>query len=361
MRMCTIIGARPQFIKAAAVSTAALEDDRVKEIIIHTGQHYDEAMSKVFFDQLGIPKESHNLEIGSGSHGAQTGRMLERLDVVLSAEQPDVVLIYGDTNSTLAGALAAAKLHIPVAHVEAGMRSFNRRMPEEINRVVADHVADVNFCSTESAVKHLTDEGLGDTAIWVGDVMLDCVLAFSDAASAGSLSVEAPDEFFLLTCHRAENTESPERMRAIIQAVNTLAEQTPVVYPAHPRTPTKLTEYGLTFSDNVRVIQPVGYLEMLHLEKRAKLILTDSGGVQKEAMFLQTPCVTMRDETEWTETVNAGWNVVAGAETERILQAVASFENGAPSSIDLKPYGEGNAARRVIDELVQRFDPDSTH
>jgi UDP-GlcNAc3NAcA epimerase len=356
MKICTIVGARPQFIKAAIVSATFRKRPDCDEIIIHTGQHYDPEMSDIFFSQMRIPDAAHKLDVGSGSHGAQTGRMLERIEEILVREKPDWTLVYGDTNSTLAGALAAVKLHIPVAHVEAGMRSFNRRMPEEINRILTDHAATLNFCSCTAAVRQLETEGLGKTAREVGDVMYDCCLFFAKLADGdGSLfqrfSVNA-GEYALFTCHRAENTDSPERLRSILDAVNAISEKLPVLFPVHPRTRNRIRDLAISLAKRVLVIPPVGYLEMISLEKQAKLVITDSGGIQKEAFFLGVPCITARDETEWTETVDLGWNRIAGADSGRILEAASDFLGKKPAEPKQNPYGNGHAAEAIMASLL---------
>ena len=357
MKICTIIGARPQFVKASMVSTALAMGDSVEEVLIHTGQHYDEEMSGIFFRELSVPREKYNLAIGSGPHGEQTGRMLEALEKVLVAEKPDRVLIYGDTNSTLAGALASVKLHIPTAHVEAGMRSCNRRMPEEVNRVVADHLCERNFCSCEAAVETLRREGRGETAILSGDVMYDCVLTFSAIASQQRDPLLRwkleQGKYVLLTCHRAENTDRPERLSEIIQAVNRISDELPVLFPIHPRTKKFLDKYRLETSQHVIQTPPLGYFDMLLLEKGAKTILTDSGGVQKEAFFFGVPCVTMRDETEWVETVELGWNKITGSNAARIVEAVETFVEDPPSVTAAKPYGDGKAAVKIAENLMR--------
>ncbi len=355
MKVCTVVGARPQFVKAAAVSAKIAEKGGIEEAIIHTGQHYDAAMSKVFFDELNIPREKYNLGIGSGPHGAQTGRMLEKMEAVLEAERPCRVLVYGDTNSTLAGALAAAKLHIPVAHVEAGMRSFNRRMPEEINRVVADHICDINFCSSPAAVENLVKEGLGGTSFLVGDVMFDCALKFEHVAEKhyNPFKEYNVDKglYILVTCHRAENTDERRNLKQIVDAVNMISEHFPVVFPVHPRTKKFLEQYRLAFNGSVNVIPPVSYFEMLLLEKHAKMILTDSGGVQKEAFFYRVPCITMRHETEWIETVELGWNIVAGPDRKKIMAAFANFATHTLTVPKEQPYGDGDAAGKIVERL----------
>ncbi len=359
MKICTIIGARPQFIKAAAVSAKIAEmqsSENIYEIIIHTGQHYDSDMSRIFFEELKIPKEEYNLEVGSGLHGVQTGKMLEGIEKILLDESPEWVLIYGDTNSTLAGALAASKLHIPVAHVESGMRSFNRRMPEEINRVISDNISTLNLCSTVTAVENLKNEGMGDTAVLTGDVMYDCALKFEALAEKYCDPIAKfalqKKEYILMTCHRAENTDDELRLSQIVAAVNEVAENNRVLYPMHPRTAGFLEQYGLEFSDNVMVVPPVGYLDMLVLEKNAKIILTDSGGIQKEAFFYNVPCVTMRDETEWVETVELGWNKITGASKDKIIEAIANFAT-PPPPVSEKPYGDGNAAEKIVRKMLE--------
>ena len=322
MKIVTIVGARPQFIKAAPVSRELRKQHT--EVLVHTGQHYDENMSAVFFRELEIPEPDCNLGIGSGSHGQQTGAMLGGIEAVLIAEQPDWVLVYGDTNSTLAGALAAAKLHIKVAHVEAGLRSFNRRMPEEVNRVLTDHVSDMLFCPTQTAVKNLAREGLTEGVHLVGDVMHEALLWAAERARTQSVILDRlvlmKKGFLLATVHRAENTDDPVRLRAIVEALVSLDD--PIVFPIHPRTRKALDRLEFpTLPSRVKVIEPVGYLDMVHLEQSARTIMTDSGGIQKEAYWLGVPCVTLRDETEWVETVESGWNVLVGADTERIVGA----------------------------------------
>jgi UDP-N-acetylglucosamine 2-epimerase len=353
MKVLTVVGARPQFIKAAPVSRVIRE--QMDEILVHTGQHYDKDMSEVFFEELNIPVPDYNLHVGSKSHGAQTGEMLRKLEEVILKERPDCVLVYGDTNSTLAGALAAAKLHIPVAHVEAGLRSFNRRMPEEINRVLTDHVSDWLFCPTRTAVDLLADEGINDGVYFVGDVMLDAVnsnrkLAEAESTILRDVQVES-GSYLLITLHRAENTDNPARLGSIIGAINELP--LPAVLPLHPRTRDKaLTEYGLEITNpQVRCIGPVGYLDMVQLEVNARKILTDSGGVQKESFFAKVPCITMRDETEWTETVVLGANILVGADKAKILEAVERFEVNFSNTEPV--FGDGDAAHRIVQQLMR--------
>jgi UDP-GlcNAc3NAcA epimerase len=350
MKVVTVVGARPQFIKAAPVSRKLRE--KGTEVLVHTGQHYDKSMSDVFFEELNIPAPDYHLGVGSKSHGAQTGEMLAKVEEVLLAEKPDCLLVYGDTNSTLAGALAAAKLHIPVAHVEAGLRSFNRRMPEEINRVLTDHVSRWLFCPTETAVRHLKNEGITDGVHLTGDVMMDAVLYNRQLADEKSNVLDrlglSSRSYVLVTLHRAENTDVPERLAGIVRALNQLS--VPAVLPLHPRTRGKLAQTGLTIDNpNVRVIEPVGYLDMLQLESHAKKILTDSGGVQKEAFFVSVPCITMRDETEWTETVELGCNILVGADTDKILDAVERFEVDFSSVAPV--FGDGHAANHIAERL----------
>lgn len=360
--LVSIVGARPQFIKAATVSRAiaayneAHAGTTLKEKLVHTGQHYDDNMSEVFFTELEIPRPAYNLGIGSGSHGEQTGRMLERIEQVLLNEKPDLVLVYGDTNSTLTGALAAAKLHIPVAHVEAGLRSFVRTMPEEINRVLTDHISDLLFCPTPTAVANLAREGIDKGVHHVGDVMYDSTLFYSrKVASLEGDTLRrfgiSPKSFYLATVHRAENTDNRERLAGVLGALDEIAtEACPVVVPLHPRTVKCVHQYGLHTSNAVRILDPVSYLEMVTLEKNARRILTDSGGVQKEAYFLGVPCVTLRDETEWVETVEAGWNILAGSDTRAIVAATGSPPPRAPT--ESGPYGNGHAAARICELLA---------
>src|SRR5687767_11661717 len=315
MKIATIIGARPQFVKAAAFSRIVAGRADMEEILIHTGQHYDFNMSEVFFQQLNIPPPRYNLGVGSGHHGAQTGKMLEMIEAAFQKEKPNVVLVYGDTNSTLAGALAAAKLHIPVAHVEAGLRSFNRRMPEEINRVLTDHASSALFAPTQAAVEHLAAEGVpADRVHLVGDVMYDAALAYARVAEAQSAILRslglAAGRYALATIHRAENTDDPRRLQQICRGLAETAAAMPVVFPVHPRTRAALKRADIALADRpgLTLCDPVGYLDMTMLEKSAALIVTDSGGVQKEAYFHGVPCITVREETEWTELVDLGWN-----------------------------------------------------
>jgi len=356
MKVVSIVGARPQFIKAAPLSRELRKAHQ--EVMVHTGQHYDPSLSAVFFEELDIPRPDYNLGVGSASHGRQTGEMLARVEGVLIQEEPDWVLVYGDTNSTLAGALAAVKLHIPVAHVEAGLRSFNRRMPEEINRVLTDHISTLLFCPTETAVRNLAQEGLTEGVHNVGDVMYDAALHNSQLAEEKSRILEIlglrPKGYLLATVHRPDNTDIPHNLRSIVAALSSL--EATVLLPLHPRTRKALQELGLTLGGNVRVVEPVGYLAILILEKNARLILTDSGGIQKEAYFFAVPCVTLRQETEWVETVEAGWNVLVGADRRKIVETVRSFR---PQGERANLFGDGQASVKMVEILSrgERHDP----
>ena len=349
----TVLGARPQFIKAAPVSRA-LRDAGLNEQIVHTGQHYDAGMSDVFFDELGIPSPTYNLGVSGGGHGEMTGAMLQALEPLLLDKQPNWVLVYGDTNSTLAGALAASKLNIPVAHVEAGLRSFNRRMPEEQNRVVTDHLSDLLFTPTDAATRRLEQEGIpGERVRQVGDVMFDAALFYGERAMEKSRVLDrlklALGDYVLATVHRAENTDDPGRLRAIVEGLDAVAADRPVILPVHPRTRAALERENLTFKQTT-IIEPVGYLDMVLLERHAAVIATDSGGVQKEAYFYRVPCVTLRYETEWTELVELGWNRLAppcNADiAAEVLAAVGT--NGLAG----EPYGDGAAAVELATALA---------
>ena len=352
MKILTIIGARPQFIKASVVSRAIQQTDGIEEIMLHTGQHFDANMSEIFFNQLNIPRPHIQLDIHGGSHGEMTGRMLAEIEQALLEHKPDRVLVYGDTNSTLAGALAAAKLHIPVAHVEAGLRSFNMQMPEEINRILTDQISDLLFCPTDTAVKNLNNEGFANKPVQVlqvGDVMQDSALLFAEkaAAPAGDL----PEGFILATLHRAENTDNPQRLAAIVSALNTLHKTVaPVVLPLHPRTRKLIAQHGLEL--NVHLVDPVGYFEMVWLLDHCNLVLTDSGGVQKEAFFFGKACVTMRDQTEWVELIEAGANELVGADAAKIIEA-ASRNVGRKVQDTHNLYGGGKAAQRIVDVILK--------
>lgn len=358
MKILTVLGARPQFIKASVVSHAIAATPGLTEMLVHTGQHFDTNMSDVFFEELGMKRPDHFLDIHGGTHGAMTGRMLAEVEQVLLAEKPDTVLVYGDTNSTLAGALAAAKLHIRVAHVEAGLRSFNMAMPEEINRILTDRMSRWLFTPTEAAAQHLRREGFApEQIIPVGDVMYDVALHHGQRVQPGKgLMAQldlTPQGYVLATIHRAENTDHPERLAAIVDALVSTSRQLPVVWPLHPRTRAVLQKTGKldALATHVKLIDPVGYLDMVQLEKFAALIATDSGGVQKEAFFYQVPCVTLRDETEWVELVEAGWNrLVPPVDADAVHRTIENSlgQRGA----NVQPYGAGDAAQRIVANLA---------
>jgi len=349
-----IVGARPQFIKAAALSREMKRQGRFKEIIVHTGQHFDENMSEVFFREMEISKPDYNLEINSLTHGAMTGRMLEKVEKIFLDEKPDVVVIYGDTNSTLAGALAASKLHMKLAHVEAGLRSYNMKMPEEQNRILADRLSQFLFCPTRAAMDNLDKEGYKSFPVRViqsGDVMLDAALYYAASSAQKSKIMQKLNahDFFLCTLHRAENTDDPVRLRSIIHALNHLNKEAKVVLPLHPRTRKVMHQQGLHFEG--LLLDPVGYFDMLELLKHCSLVLTDSGGLQKEAYFFRKYCVTLRDETEWTELVQLGFNKLAGAHEEKIAEAAAELK-GKSSDFSLDIFGGGNACQVIAKTLL---------
>jgi UDP-N-acetylglucosamine 2-epimerase len=352
----TVVGARPQFVKAAVVSRA-LQSRGLSESLVHTGQHYDANMSRVFFDELGLPAPTHHLGIGGLAHGAMTGRMLEAIEGLLLEQRPDVVLVYGDTNSTLAGALAAAKLRIPVAHVEAGMRSFDRGMPEEMNRVLTDHVSTLLLVTGPAPAALLAREGITAGVHVVGDVMLDAQRAFAQAGEATgarrALGLEA-GSYVLATLHRAENTDDPAKLGSVLAALAEVAASTPVVLPLHPRTRARVDAAGLSESlAALTVVPPCGYLEMLDLEQGARLVITDSGGVQKEAYWARVPCLTLRTATEWPETVERGWNHLVGADRAAIVQIAERLLSAPPSAAHEPLYGDGRAAERVAQHLAE--------
>jgi len=382
MKIVTIVGARPQFIKFAVVSRAIAEHNKlvsgqlITEVIVHTGQHYDRNMSDVFFEEMHIPKPDYFLDVHGLSHGAMTGQMLEKIEKVLFKEKPDLVLVYGDTNSTFAGALAAVKFHIPVAHVEAGLRSYNRQMPEEINRVLTDHISTVLFCPSQNAVNNLQAEGIANassstqelknspahelprTVALVGDVMLDALLYYKQYAKKPQFDL--PQQFILATIHRAENTENTERLKSIFRAFDKICQEIPVILPLHPRTRKKINAYDFLFTNNnsqfthntsrFMIIEPVGYLEMVYLLERCGIVMTDSGGLQKESYFFGKPCVTLRDETEWVELVEHGFNRIAGAETESICNAFKIMK-GKKIDSNINLYGKGDAGGKIVNIL----------
>ena len=354
LKFLTVVGARPQFIKSAPVSRCLRRS--ATEVLLHTGQHYDDNMSQVFFRELGIPEPDYNLNIGSGSHGAQTGQMLEKIEDVLRRETPDCVLVYGDTNSTLAGALAAVKLHIPVAHVEAGLRSFNRRMPEEINRILADHISSFLFCPTQTAVDNLVAEGINAGTYLVGDVMYDALTSSLRRAEDLSKILDRlqlePKNYIVATIHRAENTDDPIALENICSALKELAQRGErIVFPAHPRTAARLEAMEARESLEDIVIPPASYLDMLLLQSSSKLIITDSGGMQKEAFWLSIPCVTVRCDTEWIETVKSGWNILTGPDRRKILEAVEWFSTNRPRNV--LTAEDGKASDRITAILSQ--------
>lgn len=352
MKILTVVGARPQFVKASEISHVLRQANT--EVLVHTGQHYDDLMSEVFFRELEIPQPDYNLEVGSAGHSVQTGEMLIRMEPIFEQEKPDCVLVYGDTNSTLAGSLVASKLHIPVAHIEAGLRSFNRKMPEEINRVLTDHISQWLFCPSPKAMDNLKSEGITKGVHVVGDVMYDVILRHIGSAEKKSnildlLNLE-PGKYLLATVHRAANVDDAERLFNILETFSLLDET--VVFPIHPRTFKAIQSAGFSTGKNIKFIEPVGYLNMLWLEKNARMILTDSGGVQKEAYWLGIPCITLREETEWEETVQAGWNIVTGVERAKIMDTVRNFP--IPDS---RPalFGNGDASQKIIKRLMSEI------
>lgn len=361
MKIVTVVGARPQFIKAAAVSREISKHSDIREIIVHTGQHFDDNMSKVFFDEMQIPTPKYNLNINSLGHGAMTGRMLEGIEEILLKEKPDFVLVYGDTNSTFAGALAAKKLHIKVVHVEAGLRSFNMSMPEEINRILTDRISDILCCPTEKAVENLTREGfkrLPCKMVKTGDVMYDAALFYSDISAKRSKIIRKlglkDKDFVLCTIHRAENTDDKSRFINIIDALNEIASEIEVIVPLHPRTRQIIDMLNLELkTKTLKLVEPVSYFDMLELLKRTTLVMTDSGGLQKEAYFFNKPCVTLRDETEWVELVEEGFNKLGGAGSAGILWAFEEMRNRTCVA-DADVYGKGNAAKKIV-EAMHRY------
>lgn len=354
MKIVTIVGARPQFVKAGALSREFTKHPNIEEIIVHTGQHFDTNMSAIFFDEMEIPQPKYNLNINSIGHGAMTGRMLEGIEKILIDERPDLLLVYGDTNSTIAGALAAKKLHIKVAHVEAGLRSFNMEMPEEVNRILTDRISDYLFCPTQTAIANLMKEGyqnINCKIINSGDVMQDAANFYAEkSAEKASLSTSINyDSFILCTLHRAENTDDPKRLTQIIEALNKINENIPIVLPLHPRTKSKIANLGLNL--NVNLIDPVGYFDMIELLKKCTLVITDSGGLQKEAFFFKKNCVTMRDQTEWVELIESGVNVLAGADKIKIITAVDQMLS-KQSDFSINLYGNGKACENIVNELI---------
>jgi len=358
MKVVTIVGARPQFIKAGVLSRVLLQRDEVEEILVHTGQHYDSNMSDIFFEEMAIPVPKYFLGVGGNSHGSMTGQMIEKIEEVLIAEAPNYVLVYGDTNSTLAGAIAASKLNIKIIHIESGLRSFNNSMPEEINRILTDRVSSLLFCPTQDSYNNLVLEGLEywkAKAYVVGDVMQDGAFFYKDLAKKPD-GISLPESNFILcTVHRAENTDSDTKLRGIFSALNRLARTSPIVLPLHPRTRAKLEQYSIDVSDDIRLIDPVGYLNMIWLITNCRLVITDSGGLQKEAFFFSKPCITVRDETEWVELVEAEVNILTGAMEKNILEAYSRFNEKHLIHCDQSLYGGGLAARKIADEIFRDF------
>ncbi|MBT9544459.1 MAG: UDP-N-acetylglucosamine 2-epimerase (non-hydrolyzing) [Candidatus Sericytochromatia bacterium] len=355
MKIITVIGARPQFIKAAVVSRA-LKNKGHQEIVVHTGQHYDARMSDIFFKELDLPLPHYHLGIGGVSHGAMTGRMLEAIETLLLTEKPDYMLVYGDTNSTLAGALAASKLHIPIAHVEAGMRSFNSQMPEEINRVLVDHLSQLLFVTSEGPIALLAKEGILKGIHCVGDVMYDAVLAFSSRATEGDLFAKwglSTKAFGLVTLHRAENTDDPLQLQIWLDQLELLSQKLKLIFPVHPRTAMAIQKSVPDWRPpQIKCIEPLGYFDMLLLQRHAALVLTDSGGMQKEALYLNTPCLTLRKETEWVETVAAGWNQLLGEHPEKLVANADVMLKTLTLKTAPQLYGDGHAAEKIADLLA---------
>jgi len=350
-KICTIVGARPQFIKIAPLSREIRKSFR--EVLIHTGQHYSAFMSDVFFKEMNIPEPDYNLNIGSGNHGEQTGQMLIEIEKVLLNENPDLVIVFGDTNSTLAGALAAAKLHIPLVHIEAGLRSFNMNMPEEINRIVTDRISDFLFVPSKEAIKNLRNEGISKNVFNVGDIMYDSILMFKEIETMQSSKININgNEYLLATIHRAENTDKKARLKKIFDALNSLNKN--VIVPLHPRTKKAIEKANIKIKSNISIIEPVGYFEMMTLLSNAHAVLTDSGGLQKEAYYLKIPCITLRDETEWVETVNTGWNTLAGADKDLITAAVNNADK-VRKTRHPNLYGKGNTAELITGILKKNI------
>lgn len=356
IKIVTIIGARPQFIKAGALSRNFKRDEEIDEVLVHTGQHYDDRMSKVFFEELQIPKSKYNLSLGGLSHGAMTGRMIEEIEKILNQEKPHFTLVYGDTDSTLAGALASVKLHIPIIHVEAGLRSFNMAMPEEINRILTDRISRLLFAPSSTAMQNLKNEGFLHfpcTIVQSGDIMQDAVLHYANIAQKPAL--ELSKDFALCTIHRAENTDCASRLQEIFAALREIAKQTQIILPLHPRTQKILMQEHIN-TQGIMLIEPVGYLEMIWLLQHCKIVLTDSGGLQKEAYFFKKPCLTLRDETEWVELVEKGYNTIVGANRERIIQHFAKIADNTIIQFCDTLYGGGKAAETICQTIKKNLD-----
>ena len=352
MKIVTVIGARPQFIKAGSVSREIAKYDEIEEIIVHTGQHFDANMSDIFFDEMKIPKPNYSLDINGLGHGAMTGQMLEKIEEVLLKEKPDWVLVYGDTNSTLAGALAASKLHIKVAHIEAGLRSFNMHMPEEVNRILTDRISNILFCPTDTALQNLINEGYDNLDIKVvksGDVMQDGAIFYKNLAVPPNIDLK--DNYILCTIHRAENTDDEKRLRNIFEALRIISKNKQIILPVHPRTK-KIIEHFAINTKNITLIDPVGYLGMVWLISHCSMVMTDSGGLQKEAFFFEKPCITLRDETEWIELVENRFNVLVGAAQEKIVDTFINYNKLFATDYSLDLYGDGEASKNIVLELL---------
>lgn len=357
MKIITIVGARPQFVKASVVSRALRAHAGIEEMMVHTGQHFDPLMSALFFEELEIPEPTYNLGIHAVDHATMTGRMMEKMETVFQIEKPDWVLVYGDTNSTLAGALTARKMHLKVAHVEAGLRSWNMAMPEEVNRAVTDRISDLLFCPTDKAVANLEREGFSHLPVDylnVGDVMQDAANLFSTRQRKPDIDI--PGHFILCTVHRAENTDDPDKLKNIFQALESLSRHFEIVFPLHPRTKQTLEDTGYDMDHSpVNFIPPVGYLEMVWLLNHTRMVITDSGGLQKEAYFFEKNCITLRNETEWTELVDRGVNILAGSDAKKITDAFVRFSTQNNSAFKEKLYGDGKAAEKIAEELLRRM------
>jgi UDP-GlcNAc3NAcA epimerase len=352
MKILTILGARPQFIKAGSVSREIAKYPDIQEVIVHTGQHYDANMSDIFFDEMKIPKPTYHLGIGGKSHGAMTGQMIEKIEEVALKEQPNWILVYGDTDSTLSGAIVASKLHIKLAHVEAGLRSFNMNMPEEVNRILTDRISNLLFCPTDTAIRILRNEGydsFGCSIVKNGDVMYDGALFYRQFAKKPNLEID--NCFILCTVHRAENTDNINRLKSIINALNTIAKEKQIIFPIHPRTKKVLENNNIDVE--FTLINPVGYLEMIWLIDHCSLVMTDSGGLQKEAFFFEKQCITLRDETEWIELVQGGFNTLSGSESKHILHVYNQMKDKV-SDFSLNLYGDGAASRIVVESLLSQ-------
>lgn len=365
MKIVTVIGARPQFIKAAAVSNEIINfnknaenknaENKIEEIIIHTGQHYDANMSAIFFEEMNIPKPAYFLGVGGKSHGAMTGQMLEKIEEILEIEKPDFLMVYGDTNSTLAGALAATKMHIKLVHIEAGLRSFNMNMPEEVNRILTDRISSILFCPTKTAVTNLEKEGYKNIDCRIelsGDVMQDAAILFDKYSQKPKMDL--PEKFILSTIHRAENTDNKERLSNILSSLEKISEEESIILPLHPRTKKLLEQYGLAIPKSIICIEPVGYLEMVYLLTNCSMVITDSGGMQKEAFFFEKPCMTLRDETEWVELLENNANILVGAKKEVILEGYKTMKN-ADIDFSLNLYGGGKASQNIIKTLWENI------